>query len=139
MRVVLRTRTLLEIARLKYRRSIHDSTIKSFVVILQPVSIYPESNTSSYKNYTSSYQRSYYYSIHFLLSVIINYKLLFVKGNQIILLGMNPHDSRWYLYLHLYLYLYLYLYDSMWINLSQESRIKKTPGDVSRPGLLLVI
>ena len=135
MRVVLRTRTLLEIARLKYRRSIHDSDTKSFVVILHIISERIKPYACHYKNDPNHY----YYFEHNYLSVITNYKLLFVKGIQVFLLGMNPLESLWYLYLHLYLYLYHYLYDSVWINLSQESRIKKTLGDISRPGLLLVI
>ena len=135
MCVVLITHTLLEIARLKYRRSIHDSTIKSFVVILHIISERIKPYACHYKNDPNHY----YYFEHNYLSVITNYKLLFVKGIQIFLLGMNPLESLWYLYLHLYLYLYLYLYDKKGINLSQESRIKKTPGEVSRPGLLLVI
>jgi len=135
MRVVLITRTLVEIALLKYKRSVHDSTIKSFVVILHIVSKRIKPYASHYKNDPNHY----YYFEHNYLSVITNYKLLFVKGIQIFLLGMNPLESLWYLYLHLYLYLYLYLNNSVWINLSQESRIKKTPGEISRPGLLLVI
>ena len=135
MCVVLITHTLLEIARLKYRRSIHDSTIKSFVVILHIISERIKPYACHYKNDPNHY----YYFEHNYLSVITNYKLLFVKGIQIFLLGMNPLESLWYLYLPLYLYLYPYLYDSVWINLSQESRIKKTPGEISRPGLLLVI
>ena len=130
MCVVLITHTLLEIARLKYRRSIHDSTIKSFVVILHIISERIKPYACHYKNDPNHY----YYFEHNYLSVITNYKLLFVKGIQVFLLGMNPLESLWYLYLHLY----LYLYDRKGINLSQESRIKKPRARLVAQGCCLL-